>query len=76
VKAGFLLDTSVISALAPGRETHLNTGFAQWLQAHDAQMCLPCVAVAELAQGTGKLRHAGSTERTDRLDVWLDRLIA
>jgi predicted nucleic acid-binding protein len=76
VKAGFLLDTSVISALAPGRETHLNTGFVQWLQAHDAQLFLPCVAVAELAQGIAKLRRAGGSERADRLDRWLDQLIA
>ena len=76
MSAGFLLDTSVISALAPGREVHLSAGFAQWLQVHDAQLFLPCVAVAELAQGIGKLRRAGAAERADRLDLWLDQLIA
>lgn len=73
---GFLLDTSVISALAPGRETYIPAGFAEWLHVHDAQLFIPCIAVAELAQGIGKLRRAGGVERADRLDLWLDRLIA
>lgn len=76
MSAGFLLDTSVISALAPGREAHLSADLAPWLQAHDAQLFLPCVAVAELAQGIGKLRRAGAAQRADSLDDWLDQLIA
>jgi len=75
VSAGFLLDTSVISRAgagsggAPGRR----------LRAVAASPRCPtvpaCVAVAELAQGIGKLRRAGSVERADRLDLWLDQLI-
>lgn len=72
---GFLLDTNVISALAPGREVHLPVGFADWLHAHNAQLFIPCIAVAELAQGIGKLRRAGGAERAERLDRWLDALI-
>ncbi len=37
---------------------------------------LPGVAVAEMAQGIGKLRRSGGTGRADRLDRWLDGLIA
>ena len=76
MKPGFLLDTSVISALSPGRETYLPSGFADWLHAHDAQLFIPCIAVAELAQGIGKLRRSGGAERAERLDLWLDQLIA
>lgn len=72
---GFLLDTSVISALAPGREAYLPPDFTTWFLAHDSQLFIPCIAVAELAQGIGKLRRAGSVERAERLDAWLDRLI-
>lgn len=71
----YLLDTSVISALAPGREAHLSAGFADWLQTHDAQLFIPCIAIAELAQGIGKLRRAGGTARADRLDQWLNQLL-
>ena len=73
---GYLLDTSVVSALAPGREAFLPPHFDDWLQARHRQLFLPCVAVAELAQGIGKLRRSGGTERADRLDRWLDGLIA
>lgn len=74
---GYLLDTSVISSLAPtSRVGHLPAGCIDWLQAHNDQLFLPCIAVGELAQSIGKLRRAGAGERADRLDVWLDRLVA
>jgi predicted nucleic acid-binding protein len=73
---GFLLDTSVISALAPGREAYLSVPFGDWLQAHNQQLFLPAIAVAELAQGIGKLRRSGAVDRAQRLDLWLDGLIA
>lgn len=73
---GYLLDTSVVSALAPGREAYLPPAFGDWLQAHDAQLFLPAIAVAELAQGIGKLYRSDGMERAQRLDRWLDGLIA
>lgn len=76
VHKGYLLDTSVVSALAPGREAFVPAPLAEWLQAHHQELFLPCIAVAEMAQGIGKLRRAGGTERADRLDRWLDGLLA
>ena len=73
---GYLLDTSVVSVLAPGREAFVLSPLAEWLQAHHKELFLPSIAVAEMAQGIGKLRRAGGTERADRLDRWLDGLIA
>lgn len=73
---GYLLDTSVISALAPGRAAPAPADLANWLQAHHQQLYLPAVAIAEMAQGIGKLRRAGGIERADRLDRWLDGLLA
>ena len=73
---GYLLDTSVVSALAPGREAFVPASLAAWLQAHHEGLFLPSIAVAEMAQGIGKLRRAGGTERADRLDRWLDSLLA
>lgn len=72
---GYLLDTSVISALAPGRETHLPSGFAPWLQHRHALLFIPCIAIAELEQGICKLRRAGGTQRADALAAWLDGLL-
>ena len=72
---GYLLDTSVVSILAPGREFFVPTPFGEWLQTHHEQLFLPCVAIAEMAQGIGKLRRAGGVERAERLDHWLDGLL-
>ena len=73
---GYLLDTSVVSVLAPGREAFVPTPFAQWLQTHHKELFLPSIAIAEMAQGIGKLRRVGGAERADRLDRWLDGLLA
>jgi len=73
---GFLLDTSVISMLAPGREAHVPTDFVDWLHANGSRLYLPSIAVAELAQGICKLHRAGGAERAGRLAHWLDALIA
>lgn len=73
---GYLLDTSVVSALAPGRAALMPDAFGRWLQVYHQQLFLPAIAVAEMAQGIGKLRRAGGAERADRLDRWLDGLLA
>ena len=73
---GYLLDTSVVSALAPGREAFVPAPLADWLQAHHQALFLPCIAIAEMAQGIDKLRRAGGAERADRLNRWLDGLLA
>ena len=73
---GYLLDTSVVSVLAPGREVYVRAALGEWLQAHHQALYLPCIAIAEMAQGIGKLRRAGGTERADRLERWLDGLLA
>lgn len=76
VVQGYLLDTSVVSVLAPGREAFVPISLGQWLQSHHKELFLPAIAVAEMAQGIGKLRRAGGVERAERLDRWLDGLLA
>ena len=66
----------MVSALAPGRETLVSAPLGAWLQAHHKELFLPAIAIAEMAQGIGKLRRAGGAERADRLDRWLDGLLA
>lgn len=72
---GYLLDTSVVSALAPGREAFVPSPLVQWLQANHQQLFLPAIAVAEMAQDIGKLRRSVGADRADRLDRWLDGLL-
>lgn len=72
---GYLLDTSVVSALAPGREHFAPTSLGVWLQANHQALFLPSVAIAEIAQGISKLRRTGGTLRADRLNHWLEGLL-
>lgn len=73
---GYLLDTSVLSVLTPGREAFVPTHLPPWLQAQHNKLFIPCITIAELAQGIGKLRRAGGKERANRLDSWLDGLLS
>lgn len=66
----------MVSALAPGREAFVHTPLREWLLVHHKELFLPAIAVAEMAQGISKLRRAGGTERADRIDRWLDGLLA
>ena len=72
---GYLLDTSVISELAPGRQNHPIQAVTEWFSTHDAGLYLPTIAVAELAQGIAKLSRSGGAERAQRLDFWLNGLV-
>ncbi len=75
-KKGYLLDTSVVSALAPGRQASLALPLGDWLRSHHDALYLPSIAFAEIAQGISKLRRAGALDRADRLDRWLDGLLS
>jgi toxin FitB len=74
VSAGYLLDTSVLSLLAPGR-TPPSDALAGWLRGPGEQLYLSTVTIAEIEQGIHKLRRAGGIERADLLTRWLDALI-
>ena len=69
-----LLDTSVVSALAPERPRPSSDAEA-WLRARDGELRLSTITVAEIEQGICKLRRAGGAERAARLTEWLDRLL-
>ncbi len=72
---GYLLDTSVLSMLAPGR-TGLDPSLADWLRRHGDSLYLSAVTIAEIEQGIRKLRRGGATERAGNLTRWLDRVLA
>ena len=66
----------MVSVLAPGREVFVPTPLQDWLREHHKQLYLPCIAIAKMAQGIGKLRRAGGVDRANRLDRWLDAQVA
>ncbi|MGI9169008.1 MAG: type II toxin-antitoxin system VapC family toxin [Caulobacteraceae bacterium] len=75
MSAGWLLDTSVLSSLAPYRPV-IDTHLADWLRARAESLYLSAVTVVEIEQGVRKLRRAGGADRADRLTAWLDVVIA
>lgn len=72
--AGYLVDTSVISALAPGKPV-VPPAVADWLRARTIELFLPAVAIAEIEQGICKLRRLGGRGRADGLTRWLDEFV-
>jgi len=75
LSSGHLLDTSVLSMLAPGKSA-LAPELVAWLRHHAEGLFLSAVSVAEIEQGICMLRRTGGTERADRLKQWLDELLA
>lgn len=70
---GFLLDTSALSLLAPGKPA-LPADFVAWLRRHSERIYISAITVAEIEQGICKLHRAGGTQRASLLKDWLDTL--
>jgi predicted nucleic acid-binding protein len=71
---GYLVDTSIVSALAPGKPP-LRNDVASWLRSKTDELFLPAIVLAEIEQGICKLRRQGGTERANALTRWLDELV-
>ena len=67
---GFLVDTSVLSALAPDRQKGPKD-VRNWLLSELPSLHLSIVSVIEVEQGIAKLRRLGSARRADLLADWL-----
>jgi predicted nucleic acid-binding protein len=70
---GYLLDTSVLSLLAPGRP--LEGPLSGWLSRNGHRLYMSTITIAEIEQGICKLRRHGADARAERLSGWLDALI-
>ena len=73
MSGGYLLDTSVLSLLAPGRPA-LPDDLAAALRRHSDRLFLPTIALAEIREGICKLRRKGSASRAGLLDAWIGAL--
>lgn len=73
---GYLLDTDVVSLLAPDR-TDAPSGFLAWLERMDAEgrVFLSIVAVHELHKGIALLDGKGASSKAARLRVWVSGLL-
>jgi len=70
----FLVDTSVISHLAPGRSAIAPERMA-WALANQHRWFLPTVTAMEMKQGICKLERAGATRRAADLDRWFGTML-
>jgi predicted nucleic acid-binding protein len=72
--SGWLLDTSVLSAFAPGKSP-IPAEVAHWFREHSDELYLSTITAAEIAAGIAKLRRAGSTRRAETLSDWFERIL-
>ena len=70
-----MLDTSVLSVLAPERPS-LAAEQGEWLRARGDRLFVSAVTVMEIEQGVAKLRRMGAATRADRISEWLGDVIA
>jgi len=75
VSARYLVDTSVMSLLAPGR-IDATPQFLEWIGRQDRNLFMSTVTATEIEQGIAKLRRAGGTARAEILTEWFTRVLA
>ena len=71
----FLVDTNVVSALAPSRAL-ASPDLVAWLERHTAELYLSVMTVAEIEIGIAKSRRASARRKADELKAWLDAIVA
>jgi hypothetical protein len=72
--SGYLLDTNVVSAFAPGRPA-APFQLAQWLEAHSDFLFLSVISVVEVEAGISKLQRTGANARADLLTAWIEKIL-
>ena len=72
---GWLLDTDVLSAFAPGRPS-IPLATASWFDDRTEALYLSAITAAEIEAGIAKLFRTGAARRADALRLWFDRILA
>ncbi|OJU33658.1 MAG: VapC toxin family PIN domain ribonuclease [Alphaproteobacteria bacterium 65-37] len=75
--SGFLLDTNVVSMLAPSK-AEASADFLTWLDRMDAdgQLFLSVVSIHEIEKGIALLDHKGATAKAASMKAWLSGLVS
>ena len=75
--SGFLLDTNVVSMLAPST-SEASADFLNWLDRMDAdgRLFLSVVSIHEIEKGIALLDHKGATAKAASLKAWLSGLVS
>ena len=72
---GWLLDTNILSAFAPGKPA-IGPTIAGWFNERSDELFLSATTAAEIEAGISKARRAGSGRRADELRAWFERMLS
>ena len=72
---GWLLDTNILSAFAPGKPAVI-PAVAAWFAERTDGLFLSAITAAEVEAGIAKLRRVGLRQRADELRDWFDRMLS
>lgn len=75
--SGYLLDTNIVSMLAPSA-TRVPKAFLDWLDGIDAagQLFVSVVTIHEIEKGIALLEHKGALSKAAALKIWLMGLVS
>src|SRR6185312_10380513 len=69
----FLVDTNVISALAPSKRENFDQ-LVEWLDKNSSQLFLSVISAAEVRSGIAKAEREGATTKARRLTEWWESI--
>jgi len=72
--SGWLVDTNVLSAFAPGRPG-ISLERAEWFRERADRLFLSTVTAMEIQAGIARLRRTGAASRAASLRGWFDRVL-
>jgi predicted nucleic acid-binding protein len=70
----YLVDTNVISAVAPTAAVK-RAELGKWMEAHSSRLFLSAVSIAEIADGIAKAKREGARRKASDLSDWLRTLL-
>jgi toxin FitB len=71
---GYLLDTNIVSAFAPGKQL-VSPKITSWFEQQTERLFLSVVSVIEIEAGIRKLWRTGARHRADDLRQWFGRIL-
>jgi toxin FitB len=74
LRNGYLLDTSIVSLLSPGR-TEVSAEVLDWLRRNDFKTFLSTVTVFEISQGVERAARTGAIAKSEQYGLWLEGLV-
>lgn len=69
----FLVDTNVISALAPSKQQK-SAFVVEWLDKASPRLFMSVISAAEIKSGIAKAQREGATTKVQRLNDWWDSI--